>query len=110
MKVIGKYFILLFVFITFIPFLSYGNHISGLVTGRTGEALPFATIFIKETSYGTTTNLEGNYEFSVEPGKYTVIFQYLGYQTEYREITVGNEDIVIDVVLKEQSYVLPIIL
>ncbi len=107
MKVIGKYLILFFVFKTFFPALSFGNHISGLVAGRTGEALPFATIFIKETSFGTTTNLEGNYEFSVEPGEYTVIFQYLGYQTEYREITVGSEDLVIDVILKEQSYVLP---
>jgi len=106
-KVIGKYYILLFVFITFIPSISFGNHISGRVSGRTGEGLPFATIYTKETSFGTTTNLEGNYEFSLEPGKYTLIFQYLGYKTEYRELTVKDDDIVLDVVLMEQSYVLP---
>jgi hypothetical protein len=78
-----------------------------VVYSRSGEALPFATIYIKETNFGTTTNLEGKYEFSLDPGKYTLIFQYLGYSTEYRELTVENEDISLEVELEEQSYILP---
>ena len=87
--------------------ISYATHISGVVYGKSGEQLPFATIYIKETSFGTTTNLEGRYEFSLDPGKYTLIFQYLGYSTEYRELIIENEDVLLDVELKEQSYVLP---
>jgi hypothetical protein len=107
LRPIGRCSALLFVFTISIPALTFGSHISGVVYSRSGEALPLATIYIKETNFGTTTNLEGKYEFSLDPGKYTLIFQYLGYSTEYRELTVENEDIFLEVELEEQSYILP---
>ncbi len=103
-KLFGNICVLIF---AFLPVISHGANISGVVFGRSGEALPFATIYIKQTNFGTTTNLEGRYEFTLNPGKYTLIFQYLGYSTEYRELTVENEDIFLEVELEEQSYVLP---
>ena len=106
-KLLGNICILISAFIVFLPAISFGTNISGVVFDSSGEKLPFATIYVKETNFGTTTNLEGSYEFSLDPGKYTLIFQYLGYSTEYRELTVENEDIFLEVELKEQSYVLP---
>ncbi|MBT8316637.1 MAG: TonB-dependent receptor [Lutibacter sp.] len=45
------------------------------------EPLPFANVFIKGTTIGTTTEFEGTYTLKVEPGTYTVVFSFIGYQT-----------------------------
>lgn len=44
--------------------------------------LPFANVQIKGTSKGTTTDMDGLYEISaVEPGTYTIVISFIGYQT-----------------------------
>lgn len=62
--------------------------ISGKVTDdKTGEALPGATVFLKGTSMGASTGLNGNYAIlSVPPGSYTMRVSYVGYRN--REIPV----------------------
>ncbi len=55
-----------------------------------GEPLPFANILIKGTTKGTQSDFDGLYEIAnLEPGTYTVVFSYLGYETvELPNITV----------------------
>ena len=54
--------------------------LSGYVRdGSTGESLIAATIYIKEAAQGASTNNYGFYSVSVPPGKYTVIYSYVGY-------------------------------
>lgn len=66
----------------------------GTVTGKvtdkemTGEALPFANVFIKGTSTGSTTDMNGVYTISVPEGKHTLVFSFVGYQTIEKPITV----------------------
>lgn len=46
------------------------------------EPLAFANVLIKGTTKGTTSDFDGLYEISgLEPGNYTVVFSYLGYET-----------------------------
>ncbi len=46
------------------------------------EPLAFANILIKGTTKGTTSDFDGLYEISnLEPGTYTLIYSYLGYET-----------------------------
>jgi hypothetical protein len=107
MRVFGKYLNIFYLFFFAVSKPVIAADISGIVMDEMGRGLSFATIYVKETGYGTTTNLEGIYEISLEPGEYTLIFQYLGYKTETREISIKNENIQIDAILKEQSYILP---
>ena len=46
-----------------------------------GEALPFANVYIKNTQIGTTSDLDGNYIFSIVEGTYTLVFSFIGYET-----------------------------
>jgi len=107
MKLLGKYKYILLLFFFCISIQTKGENISGMVTDKAGNILSFATIYIKETGFGTTTNVDGRYEFQIDAGKYTIIFQYLGYKAEYRDLNVEEKDIILDVNLEEQSYVLP---
>ncbi len=57
--------------------------ISGIVSDVNGETLPAVSIYIEGTYNGTSSNENGVYELNVnKPGKYTVVFQYLGYRTQ----------------------------
>lgn len=84
----------------------FASGISGKVTSTsTGQALPFASIFVKETGSGTVANEDGFYEIRMEPGSYTLIFQFLGYETESRTVEVrGSSFTTVNVSLKEQAF------
>lgn len=56
--------------------------ISGSIKDKSnGESLPGATIFVQELKTGTTTNNYGFYSLSLLPGRYTLVFSYLGYSS-----------------------------
>ncbi|HRY98199.1 MAG TPA: TonB-dependent receptor [Bacteroidales bacterium] len=46
----------------------------------TGEELLGATVLVKELSTGTSTNVYGFYSISLLPGRYTLVFSYVGYE------------------------------
>ncbi len=62
---------------------STGNIVGKLTDQEyNNEPLAFANILIKGTTIGTTSDFDGLYEISgVEPGTYTIVFSYLGYET-----------------------------
>lgn len=64
--------------------------VTGTVTDKelNGETLPFANIFIKGTSIGGTTDLDGKYTISVPAGNHVLVFSFVGYQTIEKPITV----------------------
>ena len=50
------------------------------------EPLAFANILIQGTTKGTTSDFDGLYEITnLEPGSYTVVFSFLGYETITQE-------------------------
>ncbi len=72
--------------------------ISGIVEDKNGNPLPGATVLIKGTFKGTTTNSDGNYSIKVSKGS-VLVFSFVGYQTQ--EIAVSSEKTEIDVVMQE---------
>jgi hypothetical protein len=82
---------------------SRAGGIRGRITTKTGEALPYAGIAVKGTSNGTMANEEGAYEFSLAPGKYEIIFQYLGFKSISKTLTIGNDFTELNVTMEEQA-------
>ncbi|MBW8051448.1 MAG: carboxypeptidase-like regulatory domain-containing protein [Cytophagales bacterium] len=68
------------VFLNLCSYDTYAQTISGKVLGEKGRGLPFANVYIKNTSIGTTTNQDGYYHLVVPPGTHRVLFQYIGYK------------------------------
>ncbi|MBT3633519.1 MAG: carboxypeptidase-like regulatory domain-containing protein [Candidatus Marinimicrobia bacterium] len=84
-----------------------GQTISGYIRdSETGRALPYSNISLQGTNRGTTSNLEGYYQFRLIPGKYQLSFQYLGYHSETVDIQLIDQNIKLNIELSPQ--VLPI--
>ncbi|GAB3985237.1 SusC/RagA family TonB-linked outer membrane protein [Spirosoma daeguense] len=74
--------------------------VSGRITsGTDNSGVPGATIAVKGTTVGTTTNADGQYTIQVAPGK-TLVFSHIGYTTQ--EIAVGKSN-TINVTLQDDS-------
>lgn len=83
--------------------IAFAAGVRGTITGDDGEPLAFTTIFIKELGTGTTSNAQGFYEIVLQPGTYTLTYQYLGHESQQKEVTVTTEFIEINITLKVQA-------
>lgn len=101
-----RLFILLI--LTVIPLKAAGQttqiKISGQVTDKRGNAVEDAVVFLEKTSIDAYTDINGNYELNVAPGKsYWLVCRNFGYG-EYREqIDVKNENMVINIVIHRKD-------
>ena len=64
--------------------------VKGKVVDEKGEGMPFASVYIKGTSKGTTTNDDGNYFLQVQSGTYELVFQFIGYKALTKKVTVAG--------------------
>lgn len=67
--------------------------VTGKVTGSDdGLPLPTVSVFLKGTTNGIPTDLEGNYRLTIPSSGGTLVFRYLGYITQ--EVEIGDKTII----------------
>ena len=71
-----------------------GVTISGrIVDSETLDPLPFAHIFIDQTTIVTVSDVNGEYVLEhVERGDYKIVFSYVGYEMHFETVTINNDD------------------
>ena len=88
-------------------FWGIANHltaqqIKGTVNDSHGDPLPFASIYVKNTSLGVSTDVKGRFIFDIDAGDYVFVFSYLGFKSVEKEVSVALGQIIdIDMVLSE---------
>ena len=84
MKNTFTFFLLFFTF-------SAATQIKGKVVDNKKNTLSFVSIYLAGTITGTTSNEDGEYELPLhKTGNYTVIFQYLGFKTVKKAVTITS--------------------
>ena len=67
--------------------------ITGTVTSsEDGKPIPGATVVVKNTTIGTTTNVDGFYELSVPDDATTLVFSYVGMIS--RQLPIGDATVI----------------
>ena len=94
---------ILFLLFTFSIFSAYAQQvrITGQVKDITGQPLQGATVQLDGVRGGTTTDNNGYYSLSANPGRQVLIISFVGFNTQRIPITVGQSDLVQDVALVE---------
>ena len=78
--------------------------IKGKITDKSGKALSFVSVYLEKTVTGTTSNEQGRYELAVpNPGKYTIVFQILGFKTQIKTIEIKTTPYTLDITLLEEN-------
>lgn len=98
--------ILIVLIIILCPVLSSAQKVYGTITDGEGNAVPYASIFIKGTTRGTNANSEGKYFLELTPGEYTLVCQQVNYSLEEKKVICGKEDVELNFRLKRQEVVL----
>ncbi|MGZ3766655.1 MAG: carboxypeptidase-like regulatory domain-containing protein, partial [Mucilaginibacter sp.] len=67
------------------------RHITGVVYGSSDKLpIPGATVKLKGSNTATLTNTNGAYAIDVPDGQSTLVFSYIGYQSQ--TIAIGKTD------------------
>ncbi|MDU1906171.1 MAG: SusC/RagA family TonB-linked outer membrane protein [Dysgonomonas sp.] len=77
--------------------------VKGTITDESGEPLIGVSIRVKNSSQGTITDVDGNFNLSVPSTNSTLVFSYMGYATQ--EVLVGSNTS-FNIVMKDDAQVL----
>jgi iron complex outermembrane receptor protein len=68
--------------------------LSGSVSEKTNQTiLPGASILLKGTGKGATSDARGKYQLSnIKAGKYTLLVSYIGYETLQKQIEISSDE------------------
>lgn len=75
------------------------GQIIGTIKGQDAEILPFASIYLKNGSRGTTSNIDGKYELMLPAGQYQIVFQYTGYAKHIHVVEYDGIKLQLDIQL-----------
>lgn len=64
--------------------------VSGKVIDDVGKPVPFASVYIQNTTQGASANSEGEYAINLKPGKYVLQYKAVGYKQESRTVDVSQ--------------------
>ena len=98
--------LLLILLLLFYAASLFGQGVKGKVTDSKEVPLPFATIYFPEINLGASTNVNGEYEIKLAPGKYLMQVQYIGYEKVQKAVDVTKEVLVQNFALQEQTMML----
>lgn len=93
------FFTMLMVSVT-LSYAQQQRQITGKVTGENGSPLPFATIQLKGTTTGTTTDQEGSFKLVVTGSNPVLTIRSVGFASQ--DITIGNNN-AINIQMKEED-------
>jgi TonB-linked SusC/RagA family outer membrane protein len=83
-KIIFKWLLVLAIFL---PCVIFAQSVSGIITDQTsGLPIPGASVLVKGTATGVSTDFNGNYSIKVNSFPTVLVFSYLGYES--KEVSV----------------------
>jgi TonB-dependent receptor len=98
----SKLFFLTFLFLSSLIGLAQKGTLSGkLMDGDFNDILPFATVAVKGTSEGTSSDFDGKYSLDLTSGTYTIVYSFVGYSSkEVTDVIIKpNQTTILDVTL-----------
>ena len=96
-------FILVFTVSALCSFAQNGT-VTGTVKDANGVSLSNASVTVQGSGRGTTTNAEGMFTLSLNPGRYTIVASYVGYGSANKVVDVqNNASATVDFLLSESG-------
>ncbi len=92
-------------FLVFSVFATAQNKVCGTITNKQNEPIPGTTIAIPELHKETISDENGKYVFNNLPnGKFKMVFSYIGFASQTKEIISNLKEQKIDIFLEESMH------
>lgn len=101
-----KYIIFILIFFSYVELLSQEKF---KVTGKVidsvdNKPLPYATISVLGTKFGSYTNLNGEYFLELDKGLYRLAISMTGFETEYKNISLDSDILDLEFTMSMADY------
>ena len=80
--------------------------ISGKINDENKQPLVSASVFIKNTNNGTSSDFEGNYQLRVTSGTHKIEVRFIGYKSTFKTVTITNQNAIVNFNLQPENNVL----
>ncbi len=89
----------------FLYIVTNASTVSGIISsGKENKPLAFSSILVKGTTKGVSANKNGFYSITLEQGEFTLVCQFIGFNTIEKKIKLTNVDLVVDFDLEPRQY------
>lgn len=89
-----------------LPMHLFAQLLTGKITDVSGEAIPNATLYIREVALGITADDNGEFRASLKKGSYTCDFSSLGYERKTLPLTIDKAETHLAVAMEKKVYAL----
>ena len=77
--------------------------LSGKIIDENGKPVPFASVYVKGSTKGTSANVDGDYQLKLQPGQYDMLFRAVGYKQVSQSVDL-EKNTVLNITLKAELY------
>jgi len=96
--------IVLLISFSILSIITNAQTLKGLIENENSEDMAGALVQIVGTYQSIITNSKGEFIFeNLNPGKYSILVSFIGYDVLSKEIEVSNEDVRLNLVMKESE-------
>ncbi|MCH8305421.1 MAG: carboxypeptidase-like regulatory domain-containing protein, partial [Candidatus Marinimicrobia bacterium] len=98
------YTIILSVLVSIGSLSAESGTISGVITGENGDPIVGVNVWLKGTTMGTSTRIDGSFRINGIPdGDYEIIAAYIGNQSVELPVMVGGNSVEVNISMKKGS-------
>ena len=97
--------IILMVLAMMLPTIAQAQ-LSGVVLDEHNEPLPYASVYVRNSTNGTAANGNGEFQLSLARGDYEIVFQYIGYNQKIETVQIGDKPVRLRVKLTPNELVI----
>lgn len=97
---------LIYLFFFLLPLSSQAWQIRGFVSDQYKMPVPYASVYVENSTYGVATNAKGEYLMNLDNGTYTLVFQAVGYVQTKVNVVVNGQNIRKNVTLPQNAQLL----
>lgn len=70
-----------------------GQSLSGFIYDHTNAPVPFANVYVKNSTYGTSADDQGRYYLQFQdPGVYEIVFSAVGFEMQEAKVIIGHRE------------------
>ena len=81
--------------------------VEGVVSDPEGQGLPFAGVYVKDSTYGISTDRNGRFSLVLDPGQHVLVVTYVGFKPYESEVSlVRGERVLVQIQLERSTQVM----